>query len=27
VQWHPEENPEDLRLFTALINASRRTTA
>ncbi|MFF1818396.1 gamma-glutamyl-gamma-aminobutyrate hydrolase family protein [Kribbella sp. NPDC058245] len=24
VQWHPEENPEDLRLFTALIDASRR---
>ena len=25
VQWHPEENPDDLRLFTALIAASRRT--
>jgi gamma-glutamyl-gamma-aminobutyrate hydrolase PuuD len=24
VQWHPEENPEDLRLFTALISASAR---
>ncbi|GAB3934924.1 gamma-glutamyl-gamma-aminobutyrate hydrolase family protein [Kribbella albertanoniae] len=24
VQWHPEENPEDLRLFIALIDASRR---
>jgi anthranilate synthase component 2/putative glutamine amidotransferase len=24
VQWHPEENPEDLRLFTALISASVR---
>ncbi|MEI8412610.1 MULTISPECIES: gamma-glutamyl-gamma-aminobutyrate hydrolase family protein [unclassified Kribbella] len=23
VQWHPEENPDDLRLFTALIAASR----
>ncbi|GAA0595869.1 gamma-glutamyl-gamma-aminobutyrate hydrolase family protein [Kribbella sandramycini] len=27
VQWHPEENAEDLRLFTALIDASRRRTA
>jgi anthranilate synthase component 2/putative glutamine amidotransferase len=28
VQWHPEENPEDLRLFTALLEAAstRRTT-
>jgi anthranilate synthase component 2/putative glutamine amidotransferase len=26
VQWHPEETPEDLRLFTALTAASRRTT-
>jgi anthranilate synthase component 2/putative glutamine amidotransferase len=25
VQWHPEENPDDLRLFTALIAASRST--
>jgi anthranilate synthase component 2/putative glutamine amidotransferase len=25
VQWHPEENPDDLRLFTALIDAARRT--
>jgi gamma-glutamyl-gamma-aminobutyrate hydrolase PuuD len=24
VQWHPEENPDDLRLFTALVAASRR---
>ena len=24
VQWHPEENPDDLRLFTALVNAARR---
>ncbi|HWD82924.1 MAG TPA: gamma-glutamyl-gamma-aminobutyrate hydrolase family protein [Kribbella sp.] len=23
VQWHPEENPEDLRLFTALIRSKR----
>ncbi|HZX01626.1 gamma-glutamyl-gamma-aminobutyrate hydrolase family protein [Kribbella sp.] len=23
VQWHPEENPEDLRLFTALIRSTR----
>ncbi|HEY9334352.1 MAG TPA: gamma-glutamyl-gamma-aminobutyrate hydrolase family protein, partial [Kribbella sp.] len=22
VQWHPEENPEDLRLFTALIRST-----
>ena len=27
VQWHPEENPDDLRLFTALIAASRRRTS
>lgn len=27
VQWHPEETPDDLRLFTALIDASRRSTA
>jgi anthranilate synthase component 2/putative glutamine amidotransferase len=28
VQWHPEENPDDLRLFTALLEAAstRRTT-
>jgi anthranilate synthase component 2/putative glutamine amidotransferase len=27
VQWHPEENPDDLRLFTALVaEALRRTT-
>ncbi len=27
VQWHPEENPDDLRLFTALVaEASRRRT-
>jgi len=27
VQWHPEENPDDLRLFTALVEAARgRTT-
>ncbi|MFI7067928.1 gamma-glutamyl-gamma-aminobutyrate hydrolase family protein [Kribbella sp. NPDC050124] len=26
VQWHPEENAEDLRLFTALIDASRRAS-
>ncbi|MEV0291213.1 MULTISPECIES: gamma-glutamyl-gamma-aminobutyrate hydrolase family protein [unclassified Kribbella] len=26
VQWHPEENVDDLRLFTALIDASRRTS-
>ena len=25
VQWHPEENPDDLRLFTALIAATRST--
>jgi anthranilate synthase component 2/putative glutamine amidotransferase len=24
VQWHPEENPEDLRLFRALISAAAR---
>ncbi len=24
VQWHPEEDPDDLRLFTALTAASRR---
>lgn len=24
VQWHPEEAPDDLRLFTALIEAARR---
>jgi anthranilate synthase component 2/putative glutamine amidotransferase len=24
VQWHPEENPDDLRLFTALTDAARR---
>ncbi|WP_410789847.1 gamma-glutamyl-gamma-aminobutyrate hydrolase family protein [Kribbella sp. C-35] len=23
VQWHPEENPEDLRLFTALIRSTQ----
>lgn len=23
VQWHPEENPDDLRLFTALVDAAR----
>ena len=27
VQWHPEETPEDLRLFTALVDASRSRTA
>ncbi|TCM46655.1 peptidase C26-like protein [Kribbella sp. VKM Ac-2568] len=26
VQWHPEENPDDLRLFTALVAAARRRT-
>ncbi|GAA1557492.1 gamma-glutamyl-gamma-aminobutyrate hydrolase family protein [Kribbella sancticallisti] len=26
VQWHPEEDPEDLRLFTALVAASTRRT-
>ncbi len=24
VQWHPEETPDDLRLFTALVEAARR---
>jgi gamma-glutamyl-gamma-aminobutyrate hydrolase PuuD len=24
VQWHPEENPEDLRLFEALVTAARK---
>jgi putative glutamine amidotransferase len=23
VQWHPEENPEDRRLFEALVSAAR----
>jgi len=27
VQWHPEENLEDLRLFTALVEASRSRIA
>ena len=27
VQWHPEENLDDLRLFTALIAASQRRSA
>lgn len=26
VQWHPEENPDDLTLFTALVAASTRRT-
>jgi len=26
VQWHPEEDPDDLRLFTALVAASRRAS-
>jgi gamma-glutamyl-gamma-aminobutyrate hydrolase PuuD len=26
VQWHPEENPDDLRLFTALIAATRSSS-
>ena len=26
VQWHPEENPDDLRLFTALVAAATRRT-
>ena len=24
VQWHPEETPDDLRLFAALIEAAQR---
>jgi gamma-glutamyl-gamma-aminobutyrate hydrolase PuuD len=24
VQWHPEENSEDIRLFAALVEAGRR---
>jgi putative glutamine amidotransferase len=27
VQWHPEENPDDGRLFAALVDASRRGSA
>jgi putative glutamine amidotransferase len=23
VQWHPEESPDDLRLFTGLVEAAR----
>jgi gamma-glutamyl-gamma-aminobutyrate hydrolase PuuD len=26
VQWHPEEDPDDLRLFAALVAASRRAS-
>jgi len=27
VQWHPEEDPDDLRLFTALVDVSRKRRA